>query len=154
MKHLIVLLALPVISACVSIDLPGVVSDSAKVAKETYRFVTGKNDEHEGASSSTNLSESVSNTYIGQESQTLVDVKNLCVAEAAAKLFKASGKEVPYTVTQDTVSTVNNSIAATCTVKAIKITQAPPSEVPYRSAALNMATSRFTKHLEPFEHAA
>jgi hypothetical protein len=128
MKHLIILLALPVISACVSIDLPGVVFDSAKVAKETYRFVTGKNDEQEGASSSTNLSESVSNTYIGQETQTPAEVKKLCVAEAATKLFKASDKEVPYTVTQNSISTVNNSIAATCTVKANKITQAPSPE--------------------------
>ena len=128
MKHLIILLALPVISACVTIALPGVVSDSAKVAKEAYRSVTGKNDEQEGAPSSTNLSESVSNTYIGQETQTPAEVKNLCVAEAAAKLFKSSGKEVPYTVTQNTISTFNASIAATCTVKANKITQAPSPE--------------------------
>jgi hypothetical protein len=55
-------------------------------------------------------------------------VKDLCVGEAAAKLFKASGKEVPYTVTQNVISTVNNAIAATCRVKANKITQAPTPE--------------------------
>jgi len=125
MKHLTILVSLAFISACVNIDLPGVVSDSAKVAKETYRSVTGKNDEQEGAPSSTNLSESLSNTYIGQETQTPAEVKNLCVAEAAAKLFKASGKEVPFTVTQNTLSTVNNPLAATCTIKANKITQTP-----------------------------
>lgn len=67
------------------------------------------------------MSETVSNTYVGQETQTLAEVKSLCVSEAAAKLFKASGKEVPYTVMQNTISTVNNSIAATCKVKANKI---------------------------------
>jgi len=128
MKHLIVLLALPVVSACISIDLPGVVSDSAKVAKETYRSVAGKKDEQEVTSSSTDSSESVSNTYIGQETQTPAEVKTLCVGEAAAKLFKASAKEVPYTITQNTISIVNNSIAATCTVKASKIAQAPMPE--------------------------
>lgn len=121
MKHVLVLLALPVVSACVSIDLPGVVSDSAKVAKETYRSVAG-------TSSSTDASESVSNTYIGQETQTPAEVKNLCVGEAAAKLFKASGKEVPYTITQNTLSTVNNSVAATCTVKATKVASTPSPE--------------------------
>ena len=125
MKHLTILVSLAFISACVNIDLPGVVSDSAKVAKETYRSVIGRSDEHEGAAPSTNSSESLSNTYIGQDTQTPADVRDLCVAEAAAKLFKASGKEVPYTVTQNTISTVSNSIAATCTVKATKITQAP-----------------------------
>lgn len=128
MKHLFVLLALPVLSACISIDLPGVVSDSAKVAKDTYRSVAGKKDEQEAPPSSTESSESVSNTYIGRETQTPVEVKNLCVGEAAAKLFKASGKEVPYTITQNTLSTVNNSIAATCTVKANKVAQAPLPE--------------------------
>lgn len=124
MKQFLVLLALPLISACISIDLPGVVSDSAKVAKETYKSVAGKKDEQEPVSSSANASESVSNTYIGQETQTPAEVKTLCVSEAAAKLFKASGKEVPYTVTQNTLSTVNNTMAATCKVQANKIAQA------------------------------
>jgi hypothetical protein len=128
MKYILILLALSGISACVNIDLPGVVSDSAKVAKETYRSVAGKKEEQEEPPSSVNLSESVSNTYIGQETQTPAEVKNLCVSEAAAKLFKASGKEVAYTVTQNTLSTISNSVAATCTVKASKIAQAPSPE--------------------------
>lgn len=128
MKHILILPALLVVSACVSIDLPGVVSDSAKVAKETYRSVAGKKDEQEGAAAGADSSDSVSNTYIGQETQTAAEVKNLCVGEAAAKLFKASGKEVPYTVTQNTISTINNSVAATCRVKANKIAQLPSSE--------------------------
>jgi hypothetical protein len=127
MKHILILLALPVVSACVSIDLPGVVSDSAKVAKDTYKSVAGKKGDEE-VPSSADLSESVSNTYIGQETQTPAEVKNLCAGEAAAKLFKASGKEVPYTITQNTISTVNNSIAATCRVKANKTTQQPSAE--------------------------
>lgn len=127
MKHILVLLALPLFSACVSIDLPGVVSDSAKVAKETYKSVAGKKGE-EAAPPEAEFSESVSNTYIGQETQTPAEVKSLCVSEAAAKLFKASGKEVPYTIAQNTISTVNNSIAATCRVRATKITQAPSPE--------------------------
>jgi hypothetical protein len=128
MKYIFILLALPCVSACVSIDLPGVVSDSARVAKDTYRSVSGKKDGQEEPPSSTDSSESVSNTYIGQDTQTPAQVKDLCVGEAAAKLFKASGKEVPYTVTQNVISTVNNAIAATCRVKANKITQAPAPE--------------------------
>jgi len=127
MKHILILLALPLVSACVSIDLPGVVSDSAKVAKDTYKSVAGKKGEEE-VPPSADFSESVSNTYIGQETQTPAEVKNLCTSEAAAKLFKANGKEVPYTITQNTISTVNNSIAATCRVRANKITQQSSAE--------------------------
>lgn len=123
-KSILILLALPAIAACISIDLPGVVSESAKVAKDAYKSVAGKKDEQEAVPASADPSEVVSNTYIGQESQTPAEVKNLCVGEAATKLFKAVGKEVPYTVTQNTLSTVNNSLAATCRVKAGAIAQA------------------------------
>jgi len=123
MKFTYVVLALPVLSACVSIDLPGVVSDTARVAKDTYRSVAGSKGEQEGADSSN----SVSNTYIGQDNQTPAEVKKLCVSEAAAKLFKAIGKEVSYAVTENTLSTVNNAISANCKVAAGKLIQAPQS---------------------------
>src|SRR5689334_7009966 len=41
MKFSYIALVLPLLTACVSIDLPGVVSDTAKVAKDTYRSVSG-----------------------------------------------------------------------------------------------------------------
>ncbi|MBK6850481.1 MAG: hypothetical protein IPG93_02440 [Burkholderiales bacterium] len=47
-------------------------------------------------------------------------MKQLCVAEATAKLFKAAGKEVPYTVADNTITTVNKAIAANCKVVAAK----------------------------------
>src|SRR5436190_13515802 len=128
MKSIYLVLALPVLSACVSIALPGVVSDTARVAKDTYRSVTGSKGEQEGPTTSTDSSNSVSNTYIGQDNQTPAEVKKLCVSEAAAKLFKASGKEVPYTVTENTISTVYNAISANCKVAASKMIQAPQSE--------------------------
>lgn len=128
MKFSYIALALPLLTACVSIDLPGVVSDTAKVAKDTYRSVAGKKDEHEGAKVATeSSSNSISNTYIGQDSQTAAEVRQLCVSEATAKLFKANGKEVPYTVAENTISTVNNAIAANCRVTANKVTQTPPT---------------------------
>jgi hypothetical protein len=127
MKFTYVVLALPVLSACVSIDLPGVVSDTARVAKDTYMSVAGSKGEQGGSTAGTDVSNSVSNTYIGQDDQTPAEVKKLCVSEAAAKLFKASGKEVPYTVTENTISTVNNAISANCKVAAGKMIQAPQS---------------------------
>jgi hypothetical protein len=127
MKTIYVVLILPVLSACVSIDLPGVVSDTARVAKETYMSVAGSNREQEGSTASPDSSNSVSNTYIGQDNQTPAEVKKLFVSEATAKLFKAIGKEVPYTITENTISTVNNAISANCKVAAGKMNQAPQS---------------------------
>lgn len=129
MKPICTLLLLPLVVSCVSIDLPGVVTDSAKVAKDTYQSVARKKDEQQPKpQANTDVSESVVNTYIGQESQTTIEVKNLCVSEAVAKLFRANGKEVPYTVTQNTLSTVNSTLAATCVVKADKLVQPSPNK--------------------------
>ena len=128
MKYVYLVLALPLFTACVSIDLPGVVSDTAKVAKDTYKSVSGKKEEGGEATAATESANSVSNTYIGQDNQTVAEVKQLCVSEAAAKLFKASGKEVPYTVMESTISTVNNAIASNCKVAAAKVAQAPSTE--------------------------
>jgi hypothetical protein len=131
MRYSFLVLALPLLTACVSIDLPGVVSDTAKVAKDTYRSVSGKKDEHEGARTATESAfDSVSNTYVGQDSQTAAEVRQLCVNEAAGKLFKASGKEVPYTVTENMISTVNNTLAAHCKATASKVTASKVAQTP------------------------
>jgi hypothetical protein len=104
------------LAGCISIDLPGVVSDAAKVSKDAYRAVAGKgNETAAGAPADT-----VSNTTIGADHQTPAEVKQLCVAEATAKLFKAAGKEVAYTVTDNTLTTVNNAVAASCKVTVAK----------------------------------
>ena len=128
MKFLWLIFSLPVLSACVSVELPGVVFDAARFAKDTYRSVAGNKGEHEGGAAGTDSSDSVSNTYIGQDNQTPVEVRNLCVSEAVAKLYKANGKDVPYTIVENTLSTVNNAISANCKVAASKTIQAPQSQ--------------------------
>ncbi|MFG6442331.1 hypothetical protein [Roseateles sp. LKC17W] len=112
----IALLALPVLTGCVSIELPGVVSDTAKVAKDTYKSVTSKKAPPETPKPAVAPANSVANTYVGLESQTPAEIKQLCVDEAAAKLFKAHGKTVAYTVTENTLSAINNAIAANCRI--------------------------------------
>ena len=123
MKFLWLIFSLPVLSACVSVELPGVVFDAARFAKDTYRSVAGNKGEHEGGAAGTDSSDSVSNTYIGQDNQTPVEV-----SEAVAKLYKANGKDVPYTIVENTISTVNNAISANCKVAASKTIQAPQSQ--------------------------
>ena len=126
MKFFWVVLALPVLPGCVSIDLPGAVTDAAKVALDTYRSVAGHNGERGEQVASADSSNNVYNTYIGHDDQTPAEVKKLCVSEAVAKLFKANGKEVPYTVTETTISTVNNAMSANCRVVADRVDQIQP----------------------------
>ena len=132
MRIAVVAIVLPLLTACVSIELPGVVSDTAKVAKDTYHSVTNRNKTPAPAPAPAKVvadaGNSVSNTYIGLDSQTPAEVKQLCVSEAAAKLFKASGKEVAYTVNENTISAVNNTIAANCRITADKATPTVATE--------------------------
>lgn len=130
MKHAYIAFVFPLLTACVSVDLPGVVSDTAKVAKDTYKSVADKKGPSDSSKPATEPASSVSNTYIGQDTQTPAEVKQLCASEAAAKLFKASGKEIPYTVTENTISTVGTAMAANCKVTANKMTSPAPTEKP------------------------
>jgi hypothetical protein len=137
-------LTLPFLTACVSIELPGVVSDTARVAKDTYHSVTNRNKAPSPAQAAApapapakvvaEAGLSVSNTYIGQDSQTPTEVKQLCVSEAATKLFKASGKEVAYTVNENTISAINNAIAASCRITADKAVPTAATENPATGA--------------------
>lgn len=154
MKIAHVALALPLLSGCVSIELPGVVSDTARVAKDAYHSVTAKKAVPAAAATPAGTPTpapapmpapmpvkavaeagiSVSNTYIGQDSQTPAEVKQLCVSEAAAKLFKAMGREAGYTVAENTISTVNNAIAASCRITANKPEPAAAVDKPATAA--------------------
>lgn len=117
-------LTLPLLAACVSIELPGVVSDTAKVAKDTYKSVTARKTppapEPAKPVPVAEAGSSIANTYVGQDNQTPTEVKQLCVSEAAAKLFKVNGREVGYSVVENTLSTVNNAVVATCRITANK----------------------------------
>jgi hypothetical protein len=129
MKTVTVALLLPVLVGCVSIDLPGVVSDTAKVTKDAYRSVTGKKPDQEPAKAPGAAIDTVSNTYIGKDNQSVAEIRQACVTEAAAKLFAASGKEVPYTVVENTISSVSNAVTANC-----KLSSAVPPASPTPTA--------------------
>jgi uncharacterized membrane protein len=126
MKTIAVAILLPVFAGCVSIDLPGVVSDTAKVTKDAYRSVTGKKPDQELAKGAGAASDTVSNTYIGKESQSVAEIRQACVTEAATKLFAATGKEVPYSIVENAISSVGNAVTANCKLSAV----APPPPAP------------------------
>jgi len=126
--YLVLLLA---VSGCVNLEFPGLVSDTAKLGKDAYGAVVGKKDSKEPAPQEPAIQESanpvretaipaanpneyITNTYIGQENQSIAEIKQKCVSEAAEKLFKLAGNDARYTVVENTIATVNNTVVANC----------------------------------------
>jgi hypothetical protein len=112
------------LSGCVNLEFPGLLADTAKVSKDAYGAIVGKKEgqepakqepaKQEPAKPAAVPSEYISHAYIGLESQSVTEIKQKCVSEAAEKLFKVTGKEVRYTVTENTIATVNNTVVANC----------------------------------------
>ncbi|MFZ2161908.1 MAG: hypothetical protein WAW02_06785 [Sideroxyarcus sp.] len=114
--YLILALAL---SGCVNLEFPGLIADTAKVGKDAYGAIVGKKEAQEPAKQEpakpvVEQTEYITHAYIGQESQSITEIKQLCVSEAAEKLFKIAGREVRYTVIENTIATVNNTVVANC----------------------------------------
>jgi hypothetical protein len=108
------LIPMLMLSGCVNLEFPGLIADTAKVSKEAYASVVGKKEPQDPAKPATVQKEYISNAYIGLETQTVTEIKQQCVREAAEKLFKITGKEVRYTVIENAIATVNSTIVANC----------------------------------------
>lgn len=137
MKTFALIVALPLLlSACVSVELPNVVSDTAKVGKEAYRAATGKGEaktvarpDAAAAPSPSPAGSVISNTYVGKPAQTVAEIQQACVSEAADKLAQTRGagaKPAAYTVLDNQLSIVNNAVVATCRLH-IGTGAAPPA---------------------------
>ncbi len=110
------LLLVALSTGCVSVDLPGVVSDTAKVTKETYRSVVGNKDEAKPSTPPSDGRDSITNSTIGSASQTVVQIKQLCQEEAEAKLRKHVGADARVVLVDSSTSTVNTSVVVHCRV--------------------------------------
>ncbi len=107
MKKIAILAVLP-LAGCVSIELPGLVSDAVKASKDLYKSAAGDKPEAPPAR------RVFAHSYIGSESQTVAEMKQACVKEAEQKLAQALGKEPRYTVVENEVVTWDGKVMATC----------------------------------------
>jgi mannitol-specific phosphotransferase system IIBC component len=98
------------VSGCVSIELPNVVSDTAKVTRETYKELTSRKAEPAKAPARRVLAHS----YVGKDSETVAEIRQVCVNEAAQKLSLMGVKDVRYSVQKNEIVTLNNSAVANC----------------------------------------
>ena len=105
------LVAALVLAGCVSIELPHVVADTAKVSKEAYQALKGNKRD----------ANAISHSYIGNSSQTTGEIKQRCESEAAQKLRQVgNGSEVRYTVLENEIVAINGTIAANCRIALAK----------------------------------
>jgi hypothetical protein len=115
-------------TGCVSVDLPGVVSDTAKVTKETYRSVVGSKDEAKAPPPANDGRDSVTNSTIGSATQTLAQIKQLCQEEAEAKLRKHVGADARVVLVDSSTSTVNASVVVHCRVGLERVAAEAPAK--------------------------
>ena len=113
MKRFIVVLALS-LSACVTIEMPGVVSDLVKATKDVYNGKSADKTESANRAATRSARPVIAHSYLGQPSQPEAEIKRLCVAEAAQMLDRIAGKEVAYGVLKNDVVVLNSHAFANC----------------------------------------
>jgi len=102
------------LSGCVTIEMKDVVSDTVKATKDVYKEVTTKKTEPAKAPAASPARRVLAHSYVGKDSETVSEIKQVCVNEAAQKLKQIAGKEQRYSVLKNDVLTLNNSAVANC----------------------------------------
>lgn len=99
------------LSACVTIEVPHLASDLAKVGKDAHDSLSERREARKRERSGATLSHS----YIGNSSQSTAEIRQQCEVEAAAKLRQAGGDApVAYSVLENEIVSIGGKIAANC----------------------------------------
>jgi hypothetical protein len=105
------------LSACVTIEVPHLVSDTAKAGRDAYDSVAARREAKKREKAATTLSHS----YIGTRSQSPAEIKQQCEVEAAAKLRQAGGEtQVAYTVVENEIANIGGAVAANCKLALVR----------------------------------
>lgn len=115
--------ALVLVAGCVTVELPNVVSDTAKAGKDVYQAYKASKVKPSALAASAPAAPAarfVQNTYVGKDTQTVAEIKRLCVEEAGAKWSALVGRAVAYDVTENSVQTIEDTTVANC-----RLTMAP-----------------------------
>lgn len=111
---MISVIAALMLSGCITIEVPGLVSDLVKATKYAYKGARADKTEAAKAPATTSARPVIVHSYVGQYSQTDAEMKHLCVSEAAQKLGRIAGKELRYSVLSNEVVMLNNNAFANC----------------------------------------
>jgi hypothetical protein len=104
------------LSGCISIELPHLVSDTANASVNAYQNLTGKKDAKKRDDPNT-----VSYSYIGNNSQSVGDMKQNCETQAAQQLRQRhNNMELRYTLLENEIIATKDTISANCKVALAK----------------------------------
>lgn len=99
------------LSACVTIEVPHLVSDVTKAGRDVHDSISARRDAKKREGAATTLSHS----YIGNRNQSTAEIRQQCEVEAAAKLRQAGGDaQVGYTVLENEIAMIGGAVAANC----------------------------------------
>ena len=113
MKTLTLLLPL-FLCGCVSIEMPGLVSDVVKAAKDLYAGTSADRTQVAKPDATAPRQPVLAHSYVGKMSETQAEIKHVCVAEAAQMLRVIAGKELSYSVLREEIVMLNNTAIANC----------------------------------------
>ncbi|MES2018028.1 MAG: hypothetical protein V4484_16190 [Pseudomonadota bacterium] len=102
------------LAGCVSIELPHLVSDTANASVNAYQNLKGKKKGEQDPNV-------LAYTYVGNNDQTVSEVKQRCETEAARQLRQRSNNaELRYTVLDNEIVAANGTISANCRIAVAK----------------------------------
>ena len=102
------------LSGCITIEMPGVVTDMVRVAKDAYKGSTSDKADSTKIPAASSARFVLAHSYVGKDSQTEAEIRQLCIKEAAQKLARIAGKELSYVVVKSEVVTLNKNTYANC----------------------------------------
>lgn len=98
------------LGGCISIELPHLVSDTATAGVNVYHSLRGKKEARRPDDADT-----LSYSYLGNNSQTIGQMKQSCEVQAAQQLRQRyNNPEVRYTVLENDIVATRDSISANC----------------------------------------
>lgn len=115
MKLLILVPAL-LLSACMSFEFPGAISDATKAARTLTEKTEkeAKETKEMFASAKGDKKPVVTHTFIGREDQTVAEIKQGCVIEATQKFAQIIGTDVRSVVLENEVVSLKGKVVANC----------------------------------------
>ena len=105
-----------ILSGCITVEIPHLVSDTANASVNAYQSLKGKRDAKKRDDANT-----VSHSYIGNNHQTVAEMKANCETEAAQKLRQQNKNiELRYTLLENDIVATKDSISANCRIALAK----------------------------------
>jgi len=102
------------LAGCVSIELPHLVSDTTNASVNAYHSLTGKKKQDQDPNV-------LAYTYVGNNEQSVSEIKQRCETEAARQLRqRTNNADLRYTVIENEIVAAHGTVSANCKIALAK----------------------------------